>query len=163
MKIKKIFEYQKDKLWEPNDNWASWTTDGFIKELDVEYTIVDFNKVDIKSIGEYVNTLGSGEYIEIEYREILIRVPEYVVVVIYKVEDDYFFVSDEGNGGGYKCDTVEGVIQLFDEKIFKYSVRLDREGAKLKEMKLKLMNYYNNVRISDIESLEKIIKIIDNK
>ena len=163
MKIKKIFEYQKDKLWKPNDNWAAWTTDGLIKELDVEYTIVDFNKVDIKSISEYVNTLGSGEYIEIEDNEIMIQKPENLILVMYKVEDDYFFVSDEYNANGYKCDTIEGVIQLFDEEIFKNSVRLDREGAKLKEMKLKLMNYYYSLKVSDIESLEKILKIIEKK
>lgn len=172
MKIKKIFEYKKS-LWEDNDNWASHTNrykllyireEEYGGDTEKDYEIVNFNKLDIKTITNYINGLSGETSVESDDNEIRIEVTiekEDLLIIIYKVEDDYYFVSDEFMGNGYKCDTIEGVIQLFNEKVFPGFKRLSLEEIKLKEMKLKLMNYYNGLNINDIGSLSKIIKIIE--
>ena len=181
MRIKKIFEYQKDKLWEYDD----WSYD--IDREEATFIIQDedgttfeplnFNDIEIKKIRTCVSLYNLPNFsfevksgpIELvdgpKYKkEIEIKLFDYRhninrLIIIFKGDDDYFFVEDED---GYKCDTIDGVIQLFDVLFANFGTISESE-VKFRELKLTITNYIENSTIVDVNNMSNIVKIIEGK
>jgi hypothetical protein len=184
MRIKKIFEYQKDKLWEYDD----WSYDidreeaTFIiqNENGTTFEPLNFNDTEINKIRSCVSLFDLPNFnFEVKSGPIeLVDGPKYKkeikitilsgplnhimrVIIIFKVDDDYFFIDDTEEDG-YKCDTIDGVIQLLETLFDEYGT-ITKSEAKFRELKLTITNYIENSTIKDVENMSKIVKIIEGK
>lgn len=185
MRIKKLLEYQKDKLWDYDD----WSYE--LDREEVTFTIengdgvsfdpVEFKDTEINKIRACVSLFDLPKFnFEVKSGPIeLVDGPKYKkeikidiyndtngigidrVIIIFKSDDDYFFL-DDSEADGYKCDTVDGVIQLLETLFDQYGT-ITKSEAKLRELRSTINSYIQNSTIKDVENMSKIVKIIEGK
>lgn len=179
MKYLKLFESTEEKLWD-HSQWYINRENGMISDNNNEYKVYPFDKKDVTYITRALGLfkanpkknlvvepmyLSDGDSENNKFKDCSIYITGVRHSInIYKTEDKYYYVertfpSDRlGSYNSYykyKCDTVEGVIQLFKNEIFKkWKPRLG-----LNDIKSSVISIISTL---DDDQLNRIKNILDN-